>query len=470
MAVPPRGADRRFGELQQKLRAARWPMGDGRASRVVVSIPSINLDATVMSRHREGVWVLEERGLFWILAMRQPWVRVVAVTRRPVDPVTVEYYLSLLPDPEDARARLTLISLDDASDTRPLAALVLDRPEVVDRLRAAVGDDPTAAMVMPFNVTEQEQDLALAIGAPIYGIEHRFARYGRKSEGRRLFGDVGVACAPGVEDVRSADDVAAAIATLRPSGEVVVKLDDSVYGEGNARLQPGADPRALPVGYLADLRRLGGVVETWLDGDEVASPSVQLRIRPGGEALVIATHDQMLGGENGQQFTGGRFPASGAYHHKIVAPARRVAERLAAEGAVGRFGIDFVVVRGPDGTWQAYAMELNLREGGTSHPYGTLWLLTEGNFDADAGAFRLADGTRRVLVASDNVPVGADNPETVLAASRATCTNYDSTTTTGTVFHMFAAVAAEGRISAVTIGTSHADASQRHERMTTAIK
>ena len=450
------------------LRTA-WPMDRRRASRVVLTIPSINLDATVMTRHRESVWVLEERALFWILAMRQPWVRVVAVTRRPVDPVGVEYYLSLLPDPEDARARLTLISLDAASDDRPLAALILDRPDVVDQLRAAVGDDPSAAMVMPFNVTEQEQNLALEIGAPIYGIEHRFARYGRKSDGRRLFADVGVACAPGVEDVRSAEDVAAAITALRPSGDVVVKLNDSVYGEGNVRLQPGTDPRVLPASYLADLRRLGGVVECWLDGDEVASPSAQLRIRPGGETLVISTHDQMLGGENGQQFTGGRFPASGAYHHTIVAPARRVAERLAAEGAVGRFGIDFVVVRDPDGTWRAYAMELNLREGGTSHPYGTLWLLTEGNFDADAGAFRLADGGRRVLVASDNVPVGPDDPETVLAASRAAGTDYDSATSTGTVFHMFAAVAAEGRISAVTIGTSHADAARRHERMTTAI-
>ena len=451
------------------LRAARWPMGDGRSSRVLVTLPSINLDRTVMTRHSAGMWVLEERALFWVLALRRPWVRVVAVTRRPVDPVAIEYYLSLLPDPDDARARLTLISLDEESDTRPLAAVVADRADIVDRIRAAVGDDPTAAMLMPFNVTEQEQDLAVAIGTPVYGVEHRFARYGRKSDGRRLFADVGVRTAPGVEDVRTADHVTRALATLRPTGDAVVKLDESVYGEGNVRMSPGTDPNTLPEAYLADLGRLGGVVEAWLDGDEVASPSAQVRIRPGGETFVISTHDQMLGGDNGQQFTGGRFPASGAYQHTIIGPARRVAERLAAEGAVGRFGIDFVVVREKDGTWHSYAMELNLREGGTSHPYGTLWLLTEGNFDADEGAFRLADGSRRAFVASDNVAVGVDRPADVLAASRSAGTDYETTTATGTIFHMFGAVAAEGRIAAVTIGTSHDDAARRHERVTAAI-
>lgn len=462
--------DRRFAALQAQLRAAHWPLGDGRTRRVVLSAPSINLDDRVMDRHREGVWVLEERGLFWILALRSPWVHVVALTRRLVTPEAVDYYLSLLHDPDDARRRLTLVSLDEDSCDRPLSLAALARPDVVSRLREAVGDDPTASMMMPFNVTPDERDLALALGVPVYGVDHRFTRFGTKTAGRRLFAQLGIPHAPGVEDVRSADDVVRAVAQLRPGAELVVKLNDSVYGEGNVRLPAGADPLSLPDAYLADLERLGGVVEEWLDGDEVASPSVQLRMRPGGEALVIATHDQMLGGDNGQQFTGGRFPAAGAYHHAIVDPARRIGEWLAMQGAVGRFGVDFVVVRDPDGTWQPYAMELNLREGGTSHPYGSLWLLTEGNFDADAGAFRLDDGSERVFVASDNVSVGVTNTRDLLERSRSAATSYDPATVTGTVFHMLAAVAAERRVSAVTIGTSHADAAQRHQRLVDAVQ
>ena len=469
LAPPQADPDRRFAELQAMLRPARWPMGDGRAKRVVVVIPSINLDRTVMSLHKENLQVLEERALFWTLALRRPWVHVVAVTRCPVERVAVDYYLSLLPDREDARRRLTLLSLDNPSVERPLAEMVLDAPEVVDRLRTAVGDDPTAAMMLPFNVTTVERDLALAINAPIYGVDHRFARFGRKSDGRRLFREVGVACAPGVEDVHTASDVATAIASLQPSGDVVVKLNDSVYGDGNVRLARGDDPSGLPRSYLADLERLGGVVEQWIDGDEVASPSVQMRIRPGGEPLIISTHDQLLGGENGQQFMGGRFPASGAYHHTIVAAARPLGERLAAAGVVGRFGIDFVVVRSPDATWRAYAMELNLREGGTSHPYGSLWLLTEGNFDADEGAFRLLDGGRRTYVASDNVPVRIGDAEAMLAACRSAACAYDPGEVVGTVFHMLGAVATENRVAAVTIGRSHADAAARHERLTNAI-
>ena len=247
--------------------------------------------------------------------------------------------------------------------------------------------------------------------------------------------------------------------------EVVVKLEDSVYGEGNFRLRADADPETLPPDYLADLARMGGAVEEWVTGEEVASPSVQLRILPEGEPLVISTHDQVLGGANGQQFAGCSFPARTAYHRQIVQDALRIAAKLAAEGVVGRFGVDFVVTRRPDGTWDHYAMELNLREGGTSHPYGTLWLLTEGNYDAGAGAFRIRDGSARAYVASDAVAVRASSARELLEHARAAGVGYDPATATGTVFHMFRAIEAEGRIAAVTIGRSQKDAAERHARL-----
>ena len=52
--------------------------------------------------------------------------------------------------------------------------------------------------------------------------------------------------------------------------------------------------------------------------------------------------------------------------------AIRIGERLATEGALGRFALDFVVKRDDAGDWSAYAIELNLRKGGTTHPFLTL--------------------------------------------------------------------------------------------------
>ena len=52
----------------------------------------------------------------------------------------------------------------------------------------------------------------------------------------------------------------------------------------------------------------------------------------------------------------------------------------------------FMVVRGPDGAWHSYAIEINLRKGSTTHPFLTLQFLTQGNFDEKEGVFRAPNG------------------------------------------------------------------------------
>ena len=50
---------------------------------------------------------------------------------------------------------------------------------------------------------------------------------------------------------------------------------------------------------------------------------------------------------------------------------------------IGRFAVDFVTVQDDGGSWTAYAIELNLRKGGTTHPFLTLQFLTDGQYDGD---------------------------------------------------------------------------------------
>ena len=51
--------------------------------------------------------------------------------------------------------------------------------------------------------------------------------------------------------------------------------------------------------------------------------------------------------------------------------ARKVGQRLMREGVLGRFAIDFVAVRDDQNRWHVYAIEINLRKGGTTHPFLT---------------------------------------------------------------------------------------------------
>src|SRR5205085_12566214 len=115
----------------------------------------------------------------------------------------------------------------------------------------------------------------------------------------------------------------------------------------------------------------------------------------------LSTHDQLLGGPTGQAYIGCRFPADPEYAVAITREAGKIGNRVAREGVIGRFALDFVTVR-RNGGWQPYAIELNLRKGGTTHPFLTLQFLTDGTYDGDRGVFLTPSGSEKHLIATDH--------------------------------------------------------------------
>ncbi len=81
---------------------------------------------------------------------------------------------------------------------------------------------------------------------------------------------------------------------------------------------------------------------------------------------VISTHDQVLSGEDNQVFIGVYFPAAEPYKVEIGKQGKIIAEELRKDGILGGFSIDFVSVKEND-IWKHYAIEINLRKGGTTH-------------------------------------------------------------------------------------------------------
>ena len=111
-----------------------------------------------------------------------------------------------------------------------------------------------------------------------------------------------------------------------------------------------------------------------------AAPVHRCALRRWVRSSCLSTHDQVLGGPTGQSYLGARFPADTAYGPAIMREAAKVARRFARDGVIGRFALDFVVVRTQGGEWRPYAIEVNLRKGGTTHPFLTLQYLTDGRF------------------------------------------------------------------------------------------
>jgi hypothetical protein len=285
--------------------------------------------------------------------------------------------------------------------------------------------------------------------------------------------------------------VIAAITSLREKhsvlARVVVKHNEGVSGYGNATIDltglPAADsaatatgrllddlPVELPGGTVGDYFRVlaeeGGIVEELVEADEIRSPSVQLRITPAGVVELLSTHDQILGGDSGQVFIGSRFPADTDYAAEISVHGRKVGDLLAARGVIGRFALDFVVGRSGTGPWRASAIEINLRKGGTTHPFLTLQFLTDGTYDGTTGLFTAPGGQHKFYVASDHVAapgMQALVPHDVLDLALMQGLHFDQTRQVGTVFHMLSALPVHGQLGVTSVGDSPQEAQERFD-------
>jgi hypothetical protein len=481
-----------FDLLQQRMTEVWSAMRLNLPDESVVVIPSISLDRAVDSSGSMNQ-AYEERFLFLLLLLRQPRLRMIYVTSMPIATEIVEYYLALLPGviPSHALARLSLISVGDSSSAS-LSEKLLARPRLLARIAAQI-PNPRRSHLLPYNTTELERDVAVSLGIPMYGADPRLADLGTKSGCRRLFAEVGVPHPLGAENLHNVDAVADAIVGMRRArpgmSEVIVKLDEGVSGAGNAlvdlrglpapgeaaeragvvdrvrglQLESPNVPREIYLAKLAD----GGIVEERIVGQEFRSPSVQLRITPDGDVELLSTHDQLLGGPSGQSYLGCMFPADPGYARTISRYSASLAERLVSLKVIGRFAFDFVTVKEQDGTWSAYAIELNLRKGGTTHPFLTLQFLTDGRYDAETGLFRTSTGNEKHLVATDHLE--SDRLRSLSVADLFDIVarhglHFHQARETGIVFHMISCLTEHGRVGLTAVGNTRAEAESLYER------
>jgi hypothetical protein len=416
-----------------------------------------------------GIQHYEERLLCTTLLLRDPELRLVYITSLPIDEAVIDYYLRFLPDPAGARERFFSVVVGEDSQ-RALSEKVLDAPHVVDRVRALV-DGAEQAYVLPFNVTALEARFSELVGLPLFGAAPELASLGSKTGSRRAARKAGVHVLDGSEDLRSVAQLEAAIQGLRHrrpgAAAAVVKLNDGFSGQGNAIVELGsfssldaaqltfcADEESWP-SYSAKVEAGGAVVEELARVPGVASPSVQLRITPGGAVEVLSNHDQILGGLEGQVYLGCRFPARAEYRLDIQERARRVGAVLAADGVVGAFGIDFVLVPS-DGGFDINLSEINLRMGGTTHPFWMARLVTGGSYDPSTGEL-VADGRTKSYVASDNLKseslVGRA-PADVIAEVDRKGLGFDRDKGIGATLHLLGALKRYGKMGVTCIADS----------------
>jgi hypothetical protein len=481
-------AEQSFAELQEQFRSI-WPTvtlrSIGDVKRTVVVVHSISFD--VPDQLIPVFPAYEERFLCLVLSLlRAPASRVVYVTSSPIHERVVDYYFSLVPelDTPEARSRFDTVSLVDGRN-EPLSRKLLARPGALERIQRLIGE-PEVAMIIPFCMTADEVGVAEALQLPIYGCDPALGWLGSKTGSRQVFGDEDVQHPAGL-DVRGRDDLSSALEELRRSRPdaraAVLKLDQGVSGLGNALLDLDAssgdvrsaieleDEEIDVEQYLGLLDEQGGIVEERIEGDEFRSPSVQLRMSPSGQVDIMSTHDQILGGAHHQIYFGCHFPADPGYAPLIAAEALKVGRRLAREGVIGRAAVDFATVR-RNGAWEPYALEINLRCGGTTHPLFVLTSLTDGIYDPLAGEWRTRYGDIKHYAATDHLDSPAYRsltPDDLLDVVAQESLGWDGEREVGVVLHMVSAIAVAGRIGLTAIGDTLDDARGRYYDVKSAV-
>ena len=108
-----------------------------------------------------------------------------------------------------------------------------------------------------------------------------------------------------------------------------------------------------------------------------------------------------------------------------------------------------------DGGWNHFAIEVNLRKGGTTHPFLTLKFLTDGSFDPSTGLFMTPAGHPKYYYSSDTLQsdhyVGI-TPDDLIDIAVYHRLHFHEASQRGVVFHLMGALSEFGKLGVVCIG------------------
>jgi len=452
------------------------------APKTVVIVPSLTLDMEILSKIKGSIHY-EERLLCLLMLLRMPMTRIIYISSMPLSDVIIDYYLHLLQGitGNHARQRMSMLSCYDLS-RKPLTQKILDRPRLIERIKNLITDRASTHLTC-YNITPLEKSLAVKLEIPLFGTDPAMFYEGSKSGARKTFRICGIDMPDGDEDLKSKEDIAKSLARLKRKDpglrKAVVKMNDGFSGDGNAiyrypeleinehletKILDSLNENIRPVShdvsqelFFEKFTEMEGIVEEFLEGEIKMSPSVQCVIGSSENIRIDSTHDQLLGGDDGQIFLGAIFPADREYAADLGEIGKNVAGMLSKKGVLGRFAIDFISVKQDDGSWKHFAIEINLRKGGTTHPFMMIEFLTYGKYNAEEGVYITASGNPRYYFASDNVQsdkyIGII-PNDLLDIAMYHGLMYDGASQEGVVFHLIGALSEFGKLGVVCIGSS----------------
>mmetsp|Transcript_33850 Transcript_33850/g.51022 ORF Transcript_33850/g.51022 Transcript_33850/m.51022 type:complete len:479 (-) Transcript_33850:2124-3560(-) len=461
-------------------------------NKELVVLPSLSFDTHEL-QSVPGILHYEERLLYVLLALKTEKTRIIYITSCPLDTGIIEYYISLLPPhvQKTASSKIRFLSVCDTNTSTSLAEKVFTRPRFLTRLKSLI-QNPTICSLMILRGTHYENEIAKALDIPMYSAKPKDQVHGSKAGSRALFQLLNIPCADGtfsgcsqIEDL--IQEILSVIKRNPLAEKGVVKLLDGFSGKGNAIVDLSNIQNAIALNessavlseimlhslkemefccqgrswadFSAEISKMGAIFELYV-ANGTSSPSVQVVVNEDFTISVLSTHEQIL---DGQIYEGCAFPADKSYRTELIKYGRQVGEFFAANGIIDHFSVEFVCVKE-----KLYAIEINLRITGTTHPFMALKLLTDGKTDQDTGIYYTNAKTEKYYVASDNIshPTLKNMlPMDIKDIFAAQKFHWCSIRQTGVVCHLLGCMAEHGKIGITSIANSPHEAQEQFDQV-----
>ena len=378
----------------------------------------------------------------------------------PVEPID-DAHRRLLPGaaagrhPEPRPRAAAPVAAGDGSP-RPLAGEAAGAAARPRRDPRAASRTARSAIWCPSTTTTLERDLALALGIPLYGADPAAAvDFGTKTGCRRLFAEEPACAHPlGREDLHGIDERRDALSPDARGAAARAAGDRQAQRRRLGQRQRAGRP-ARPAGARRRRRARGAAGAP--RGDGVRAPGAPTSTRTCSELAERRRHRRGADHRGVELPQPERAAARDAARRGRAALDARPAARRAERAELPRLPVPRRLrLRAGDhgrgdegrrsgsraracsgaspstsswsatrrGDWTPYAIELNLRKGGTTHPFLTLQFLTDGAYDpvdrALHGAERAREAPRR------------DRPPRVRAPARRSRSTTSSTSPSAT--------------------------------------
>jgi hypothetical protein len=477
-----------------------------RGKRTFVVVPGLNHPKSVDLSGVSGLESYEERMLFFLFLLKYKNTKIVYVVSKGFSQDLIDYYVWQISDAQsdyqEKISRLTIIEIDDDRKIS-LTQKILENAKNITRIKKAIGD-PKTSFLRCYNPTKQERKLALKLGIPLFGSDQKFDFVGTKSGARKVFRLSKANVVPGISDISTFTKLCDSISQLAKkypeTKRMMIKRNYSSSGKGNCIFLLGAmlESEAVDLKKISkdDLTKLikrnfesfanyqnpntnyeeykqrfnitGGIVELYIESENKYSPSTQAIISSNHNYRIVSTHEQILGGEDKQLYLGCEFPSLDSHRKLIIKEGEKIVGWLAKKGIVGNFAIDYVVTYDKD--WKnpkVFPIEINLRKGGTTHPFRITYFLTGARYNKNTGLLQC--GKVPIYYHSmdfiESEKYKKLTPAELIKAVSGSKISFNKDTKKGVLLFMPGMITEFGRFGAVCIGHSREEAKQYYKKL-----